>query len=134
MSLIRPSKLMAIATLFSLASVAMAAEPKVDVENGKTIFAQRCGICHAVSTEPGGPVAGPLMVGIVGRKAGTVPGFAMYSEALKKSGITWSTKTLDDFLIMPMQKVPGTVMPMMLPDNQERADVVAYISTLKAGK
>ncbi len=32
---------------------------------------------------------------------------------------------------MPMQKVPGTVMPMMLPDDQERADVIAYLVTLK---
>jgi cytochrome c len=134
MSLIRPSKVLATLALISLGSVAPAAEPKADAEAGKAIFSQRCGICHAVSTEPGGPVAGPLMVGIIGRKAGSVPGFAMYSEALKKSGITWSVKTLDDFLIMPMQKVPGTVMPMMLPDDQERADVVAYITTLKPAK
>jgi cytochrome c len=103
-----------------------------DIENGKTIFSQRCGICHAVSTAPGGPVAGPLMAGIIGRKAASVPGFAMYSPALKKYGVTWSAKTLDEFLIAPMTKVPGTVMPMMLPDSKERVDVVAYIATLKA--
>jgi cytochrome c len=55
----------------------------------------------------------------------------MYSEALKKSGLTWNPKTLSEFLIMPMQKVPGTVMPMMLPDDKERADVIAYLGTLK---
>jgi cytochrome c len=101
------------------------------VDNGKLIFTQRCGICHAVNKEPNGPVAGPNMVGIVGRKAASVPGFALYSEALKKSGLTWNPKTLSEFLIMPMQKVPGTVMPMMLPDDKERADVIAYMSTLK---
>jgi cytochrome c len=109
----------------------VAAAGKADVANGKTIFTQRCGICHAVNKDPGGPVAGPNMVGIVGRKAATVPGFALYSEALKKSGLTWDAKTLSEFLVMPMQKVPGTVMPMMLPDDQERADVIAYLGTLK---
>lgn len=102
-----------------------------DVANGKTIFEQRCGICHAVSKDPGGPVAGPNMVGLIGRKAASEPGFTMYSPALKKYGVTWNAKTLDEFLVMPMQKVPGTTMPMMLPDAKERGDVIAYLASLK---
>ena len=104
---------------------------KPDVANGKTIFEQRCAICHAVSNAPGGPVTGPSMVGIVGRKAASVPGFQLYSPALKSSGLTWNVKTLDEFLTMPMQKVPGTTMPMMLPDAKERGDVIAYMGTIK---
>jgi cytochrome c len=131
MSLMRVSRSGAIVSAMLLCTSLSAVAGKPDVANGKTIFTQRCGICHAVNKDPGGPVAGPNMVGIVGRKAASVPGFALYSEALKKSGLTWDTKTLSDFLIMPMQKVPGTVMPMMLPDDQERADVIAYLGTLK---
>lgn len=131
MSLMRASRSAFVAAALLAASLSAAAAAKADVENGKTIFTQRCGICHAVNKQPGGPVAGPSMVGIVGRKAATVPGFAMYSEALKKSGLTWNVKTLSEFLIMPMQKVPGTVMPMMLPDDKERGDVIAYMGTLK---
>ena len=127
MRLSRFPTLIATAGMLALPVLAAAA----DSANGKTIFEQRCGICHAVSAAPGGPVAGPSMVGIVGRKAATVPGFSLYSPALKGSGLTWSTKTLDEFLTMPMQKVPGTTMPMMLPDAKERADVIAYMSTLK---
>ena len=130
MSLMRISR-SGIITCAVLLAASVSAGAKDDVENGKTIFTQRCGICHAVNKEPNGPVAGPNMVGIVGRKAASVPGFTLYSEALKKSGLTWNTKTLSEFLIMPMQKVPGTVMPMMLPDDQERADVIAYLVTLK---
>jgi cytochrome c len=102
-----------------------------DAKNGKVIFEQRCGICHAVTGATGGPVVGPSMVGIVGRKAATVEGFALYSQALKTSGLTWTPKTLDEFLAMPMQKVPGTTMPMMIADAKERGDVIAYMSTLK---
>jgi len=133
MSLMRRSRtvLVASALLMGASLSAAAAGAKVDVENGKTIFTQRCGICHAVSNAPGGPVAGPSMVGIVGRKAATVPGFTMYSPALKGSGLTRNSKSLDEFLAMPMQKVPGTTMPMMLPDAKERTDVIAYMGTLK---
>jgi len=125
MSLYRPA-FAALALSFT-ATAAFSA----DVANGKTIFEQRCGICHAVSKEPGGPVAGPNMVGLIGRKAASQPEFTMYSPALKKYGVTWSAKTLDEFLVMPMQKVPGTTMPMMLPDAKERGDVIAYLSSIK---
>jgi len=131
MSLMRTRTVLIAGALMLASLPAFAAGAKADVENGKTIFTQRCAICHAVSNAPGGPVAGPSMVGIVGRKAATVPGFAMYSPALKGSGLTWNTKSLDEFLTMPMQKVPGTTMPMMLPDAKERTDVIAYMGTLK---
>jgi cytochrome c len=107
------------------------ADGKPDAENGKTIFEQRCGICHAVNNEPGAPVLGPSMVGLVGRKAGTQKDFPLYTQAMKDYGVKWSAKTLDEFLVNPMIKVPGTTMPMVLPDDQERADVIAYLSSLK---
>jgi cytochrome c2 len=33
--------------------------------------------------------------------------------------------------VNPMAKVPGTLMPMQIPDDKTRADVVAYLATLK---
>jgi cytochrome c len=114
-----------------VAPATFAAAPKPDIENGKTIFSQQCGICHAANKEPGGPNLGPNMVGVVGRKAGTLKDFPMYSAPLKAYGVTWSAKTLDEFLTNPMAKVPGTTMPMLLPDAKIRADVVAYLATLK---
>jgi cytochrome c len=132
MSVYRP-RLLALVALTTLAAPVFAAD-KPDVDNGQAIFEQRCGICHAVNKDPGGPVAGPNMVGLVGRKSASEPSFTMYSPALKKYGVTWSAKTLDEFLVMPMTKVPGTTMPMMLPDDKERTDVIAYLSTLKAKK
>jgi cytochrome c len=107
-----------------------AAGSKPDVENGKTTFNTMCGVCHSVQ-ETGGPNQGPNLLGVVGRKAASEPGFTLYSPALKDSGITWNKKTLDKFLMNPMAKVPGTLMPMLIADDKTRADVVAYLSTLK---
>ena len=123
------SRLIALAAVFAAPAVLGAGE--ADVENGRAIFAQRCGICHAVSKEPGGPMAGPNMVGLIGRKAASQPDFNMYSPALKAHDVNWSAETLDEFLVNPPTTVPGTTMPMTLPDKKERGDVIAYLATLK---
>ena len=101
-----------------------------DVEHGRATFNIMCSVCHAVQ-KTGGPVEGPNLLGLVGREAGSQPKFSKYSPALKASGITWSTKNLDEFLVSPMKMVPGTFMPMLIPDDKTRADVVAYLATLK---
>jgi cytochrome c len=111
-------------------SAGCVAGPKPDIENGKTTFNAMCVVCHAVQTA-GGATQGPNLLGVLGRKAGTDPEFTMYSPALKGSKITWSKKTLDKFLLNPGVKVPGTAMPMLIADNKTRADVVAYLATLK---
>jgi len=127
MSATRTVRLFALAALVATPAVFAAG----DAKNGKTVFDAKCGICHSATTAPGGPIMGPNMVGIVGRKAASVEGFALYSPALKNSGITWTTKELDAFLANPGGKVPGTMMVIALPDKKERDDVLAYISSLK---
>ena len=113
-----------------LATPAAFAAEKADVANGKTLFEQRCGICHS-TVKDGGPVLGPNMVGLIGRKAGSDANFPTYTPALKAYAVKWNAKTLSEFLENPMVKVPGTMMPMSLPDAKERADVVAYMATIK---
>jgi cytochrome c2 len=121
--------------LFVIAAAIMvpavcAAGAKPDIESGKATFNAMCGVCHSVQ-KTGGPIEGPNLLGVVGRKAASEPEFAKYSSALKASKITWSKKTLDSFLLNPMAKVPGTIMPMLIPDDKTRANVVAYLATLK---
>lgn len=106
------------------------ADPMPDVENGKATFHTMCSVCHSVQVS-GGPIEGPNLIGVVGRPAGSQPDFGRYSEALKASKLTWSVETLDKFLVNPMAMVPGTLMPMLIPDNKTRADVVGYLATLK---
>ena len=98
-----------------------------DAEHGKTIF-KTCAACHA--TDHANRV-GPGLAEIIGRKAGMVPGFS-YSDAMKKSGIVWDAKILDAYLESPQKVVPGNRMPYAgLKDPTNRADLVAYLATLK---
>lgn len=95
---------------------------------GETVFQQRCSVCHAMAPAPG--KMGPVLKGVVGRKAGSVPGFA-YSPALKSSNITWSTAQLDTFLKGPQKLVPGTKMMMVVPDATQRGALVQYLASVK---
>lgn len=98
-----------------------------DAEHGKTVF-NSCAACHAPNHDNR---VGPGLEGIIGRKAGTVPGFS-YSDAIKNSGIVWDAKILDAYLESPQKVVPGNRMPYAgLKDSTDRADLVAYLATLK---
>jgi cytochrome c len=128
MTAIRPIRLLALAAL--LAARAYASDAEGDAANGKELFmANGCPACHGVTKEDDAKV-GPNLVGVVGRTAGTTKSLLGPSENLKKYGVTWSAETLDEFLANPNAKVPGTAMIGMLTDPQQRADVIAYLSTL----
>lgn len=89
-----------------------------------------CSACHTTSAD-GANSMGPNLRGVVGRKAGTAPGF-QYSEAMKGSGIRWTPQELNSFLTDVTAKVPGTLMPFPgLPDAQDRQAVIAYLKSLK---
>ena len=104
------------------------AELTGDPAAGESAFVQ-CRVCHAV--EPGKSGIGPSMHRVFGRKAGSLPGYA-YSAPMKASGLTWSGEELYRFLEAPMAVVPGTKMAYAgLRDAQKRADVIAYLETLK---
>ena len=66
-----------------------------DAQRGAQVFAQ-CKICH--SLEAGKNMVGPSLRGLIGRKAGSVPGYA-YSPAMKNANVTWN----DDTRAVPMQ-------------------------------
>jgi len=126
------SALAGVALALACSGVALAAKtpPPGSLAHGKTLFQQQCGICHAVAPAPA-PGAGPMLKGVVGRKAGTGDkGFA-YSDALKKSGLTWTQANLAKFLANPSNVVPGTTMPIALASASDRNDAVAYLATLK---
>lgn len=112
------------AILAMLGTVAAHAQ---DAAAGKQVFAQ-CAACHSINGTNG---IGPSLKGVVGRKAGTFPGFR-YSRAMKNAGISWTVQNLSAYIANPQGVVPGNLMPFSgLPQAKERAELVAYLETLK---
>lgn len=85
-----------------------------------------CRACHQIGPGAHNSV-GPVLNGVVGRKAGTYPGYS-YSNANKSSGITWTVPELQKYLADPQKVVPGTKMIFPgLHDPQKVNDVIAYL-------
>ena len=100
-----------------------------DPAAGKSIFASQCSICHAV--QPGRNMVGPSLFGVVGRKSATEAGYN-YSPPFKALGVTWDEATLEKYLTGPREMVPGTKMSYAgLKDDTKRANLIAYLATLK---
>ena len=130
MSAIRSVRLFVVAALLATPA-AYAGDLTGNAEKGKEIFtAGACVTCHGVAKGDNAKV-GPTLFGVIGRQAGTAPSLLGASENLKKYGVIWTAETLDEFLANPNAKVPGTPMVGMLVDPQQRADVIAYLDSLK---
>jgi cytochrome c len=101
-----------------------------DPSAGAAVYAQ-CVACHALGAGAQSNV-GPVLNDIVGRRAGTYPGFR-YSSALRKSGLTWDEATLTQYLRAPDKVVPGTKMAFAgIANDKEIADVIAYLKQQSA--
>jgi cytochrome c len=105
-----------------------------DASKGQTVFQQQCHVCHQVG--PGAKSAlGPELNDVFGQKAAAVAGFS-FSPAMQKAaskGTTWDEENLDKFLENPQGLVPGTTMAFLgLKNPSQRADMIAYLQTLKS--
>ena len=122
------SRLLAASGSFVIGVVIASAPAQAqDAKAGHAVFAQ-CSVCHAIDDANG---AGPSLKGVVGRKVGTFPGFR-YSRAMKSSDMVWDAGKLDAYLTDPQKTMPGNVMPFSgIPDAKQRADLIAYLQTLK---
>jgi cytochrome c len=96
-----------------------------DAAAGEKVFA-KCRACHQVG-ETAKQGVGPILNGLVGRKAGTIEGYN-YTEANKNSGLTWDEATLADYLKNPKAKIPGTKMIFPgLPKDDEITNIIAFL-------
>lgn len=109
----------------SVYAAAAADKPVGDPLHGKTLY-QVCMGCHSLDEDD----VGPRHRGVVGRTAGSVPGYA-YSPGLKNSHIVWDRDSLDRWLTNPQALVPGAKMFFAMPNPQDRADVIAYLAELR---
>jgi cytochrome c len=118
--------------LATAAAATHAADPG-DAAAGKKFFSQTCVDCHTADANEGGGEIGPSLIGLFGRPAGAGDARFAYSPALKDSKLIWSPKTLDRFLTDPAAAVPGTTMPIPVPNQQDRDNLIAYFESLNHG-
>jgi cytochrome c len=109
-----------------LALPALHAEAEGDPAHGQEIYESRCIACHS----PDANRVGPMHRGVFGRKAGSLPDYA-YSKALKAAGFVWNEETLDQWLSNPQAFLPGQKMNFKVAKAEDRADLIAYLKTLK---
>ncbi|MBU6165177.1 MAG: c-type cytochrome [Alphaproteobacteria bacterium] len=119
-------------TLFPLLALAagLIAAPAAaqDAKAGEKAFAQ-CRACHSVVR--GQNRIGPSLAGVAGRRIAGVAGFN-YSAALKRRTGNWTDANLNAWLTRPAAWAPGTRMAFAgIPDARRRADMIAYLKTLK---
>lgn len=105
---------------------------EADPEKGKKQF-MKCAACHAAD-KPQNKV-GPHLIAVVGRKAGSVDGYA-YSNDLKTMGeanTLWDEALLDKYLENPKAVAPKGKMSFGgIKKFEDRADLIAYLKTLAA--
>ena len=107
---------------------AIAPGSTASAEAGEEVF-KLCRACHEVGPNAKNKL-GPALNSIIGRKAGTVTGFA-YSAANKsagETGLVWTEAELDTYLADPRNYMPGNRMAFVgVKDDRDRADLIAYL-------
>lgn len=120
-------KLLSAAAMVGMMATSVQADEAAMAAAGAEVF-KRCQACH--STDSSKNAFGPSLIGVVGREAASLPRFA-YSEALKKSGITWTEDNLRQWVADNTKLVPGTRMRhVSIADIAEQDYLIAYLKTL----
>ncbi|MCH9844006.1 MAG: c-type cytochrome [Alphaproteobacteria bacterium] len=90
--------------------ISYAEEASHNMAMGEKIFIQKCAACHSFDAED--DMMGPHLKNIIGRKAGSLKGM-QYSPAMKKSGIIWNRKSLNQFIKNPAKLIPNNKMSVV---------------------
>jgi cytochrome c len=100
-------------------------------EDGQVQFNNRCRTCHSVREADNRQ--GPSLHNLIGRKAGSLEDYQLYSQAMRRSGVVWNEETLDKFIATPDTVIPGNNMKPYagITDDAERELIVKYLATLK---
>ncbi len=93
-----------------------------DAKRGEDAYARLCAGCHAIDENR----IGPKHRGVVGRRVGSVDGFN-YSDALKRSKLTWDAALLDRWLADPEVAIPGQRMGFRVNAPENRNEIIIYL-------
>jgi cytochrome c len=116
---------------FAIAALTATAHAQGDVVAGEKVFLKWCRACHLVG-ETAKNLIGPKLNGLFGRQAGTVADYS-YTDANKKSGITWDEATFREYISDPRAKIPGTRMIFGgVKNEREIDDLIAYLKQFDA--
>lgn len=100
----------------------------IKLDAGKAFFDATCRRCH--STDADKASYGPLLDGVVGRKAGTFAGYP-YSAALKGAGFVWTPGALRAWMEDNDAFVPGTKMRHVgVTDPTVQDFILSYLGSL----
>ncbi len=102
-----------------------------DASAGKSVFRERCAVCHTAESGDNGGAQGPSLIGVLGRAAATAPQFS-YTSALSNARLTWDAATLERFLAAPSSVVPGTSMVVAVPLETDRDNLIAYFQSVSS--
>lgn len=102
---------------------------RADIAKGATSFKARCGACHTVTSTDG--AMAPTLKGVVGTKAGTRSKTFKYSPAMQKAAPMWTMSNLDKWLASPQAMIPGSRMMTVVPNPQDRANIISFLKTQK---
>jgi cytochrome c len=103
--------------------------PSVSRPSPETLFRNQCATCHTLNAaDP--PRQGPTLAGVIGRRAGIVPGFG-YSPGFAKADFVWDAARLDAYLTRPQSVIPGAVMPYAQANPETRKAIITYLEGQK---
>lgn len=131
MFLLQRLRLTSAAIVICVSSNGGATAQTASTENGQAVF-RVCRACHLVGDNARNAV-GPQLNSIVGRRAGSVDGYA-YSPNLKElgaGGLIWTEQNLDRYIENPKSVVPDGKMAFPgVKDFAERTDLIGYLKSL----
>lgn len=108
-----------------LASSTLPALAAGDPAKGQQVF-QPCRACHQIG-ENARNLVGPQLNGLIGRKAGSVPGYN-YSEAYKSLDKVWDEANFRIYIKDPRGVTPGTKMIFPgIKDDDKIDDLIAFL-------
>lgn len=108
-----------------------------EAAKGEKVF-NKCKACHTAE-EGGKHKIGPNLFGITTRAAGTADGFTKYSDSMVAYAQPWTPQLIAEYVENPSDflkektgdKSAKSKMTFKLRDAQDRADVAAYLDSLK---
>ncbi len=103
---------------------------KADAKAGEAIV-KKCTSCHTFD-KGGKNGVGPNQFGLVGSHFAHAEGYAYSPALVAMKDKKWTEQALSDFLANPKKYIAGNKMSFAgIKDPQERANLIAYLKTLK---